>query len=462
MNCGISGAPCKQPVVTPQGHVYEHSLLLKHIQQNHTDPASGTPLTEDQLIVLAHPTPATPVARLPSVASIPSLLVAFQNEWDAVVLQVFALKKDLHDARSQLANALYENDAAKRVVARLVQERDDARSKLLNQPHAPQPAQARSPSKKQEVAQPTEMQVDQNQTLLSAEWIAQIEAKSGVLATARRARKAPATLATPQDISGLSLISSTSTLHSKKDPKVNSLDMIKVGDETLLVSGGNDGTVYLFKDDMSGTFAWTKAHKKPVQQAAFVSAEVVVTASQDKTVKFLIIDAEKPDLKVLGTVEVHQDAVTGVACAPVDGLVASCSLDGTWALIDASDPAAPSVLCHISDAHQGGGYNRIAFHPDGLLLALATVAGSVHMYDIKTLKLVANLPIGSAVFSIAFSENGYHMACTGADVAVFFDLRSLAEMRRVSLPDAIQVKFDRSGKYAAVAHARTLTYTLLT
>jgi pre-mRNA-processing factor 19 len=68
----------------------------------------------------------------PSATSIPSLLVSLQNEWDATMLEVFTLKQQYVTLRQELSNALYENDAAKRVIARLVKERDEARHALEN------------------------------------------------------------------------------------------------------------------------------------------------------------------------------------------------------------------------------------------------------------------------------------------------------------------------------------------
>jgi pre-mRNA-processing factor 19 len=68
--------------------------------------------------------------RPPTVNSIPTLLSLFQNEWDALMLESFQLKQSYHQTRQELSNALYENDAAKRVIARLMKERDEARQQL--------------------------------------------------------------------------------------------------------------------------------------------------------------------------------------------------------------------------------------------------------------------------------------------------------------------------------------------
>jgi pre-mRNA-processing factor 19 len=141
--CAISGEPPQNPVVSSKsGHVYERRLILKYITDNGTDPITGEKLEESDLVSVkastfskiliasstessAAPNAAPP--RPPSYTSIPALLHALQNEWDALVLETFALKQQYNSTRQELSYSLYAQDAATRVVARLIRERDAAR-----------------------------------------------------------------------------------------------------------------------------------------------------------------------------------------------------------------------------------------------------------------------------------------------------------------------------------------------
>jgi len=110
------------------GTVFEKALIDSYIAEHSKDPITGEELAIEDLIELNTARIVKP--RPPTLTSIPALLSVFQNEWDALALESFALKKELSQVRQELSSAFYNNDAAIRVIARLTRERDEARDAL--------------------------------------------------------------------------------------------------------------------------------------------------------------------------------------------------------------------------------------------------------------------------------------------------------------------------------------------
>lgn len=122
MFCAISGEVPQEPVVSRKtGHLYEKRIVEKVIAAEGKCPITGTDMTNDDLIAVQANTVVRP--RPASASSIPGLLAMFQNEWDEVMLETFTLKQHLDATRQELSYALYQHDAACRVIARLMRER---------------------------------------------------------------------------------------------------------------------------------------------------------------------------------------------------------------------------------------------------------------------------------------------------------------------------------------------------
>lgn len=114
--------------LTKLGKIYEKRLIESYILENGEEPETNEVLTLDDLVDLKPPRVVRP--RPPTLTSIPSLLSVFQNEWDALALETYTLHQTLQQTRQELSTALYQHDAAVRVIARLSRERDEARDAL--------------------------------------------------------------------------------------------------------------------------------------------------------------------------------------------------------------------------------------------------------------------------------------------------------------------------------------------
>jgi pre-mRNA-processing factor 19 len=113
---------------TKTGVVYEKRLIEQYINEHGTEPSTGDALAADDLLPINSSRIVRP--RPPTLTSIPALLATFQNEWDSLALETYNLREQLARTREELATALYQHDAAVRVIARLSKERDEARDSL--------------------------------------------------------------------------------------------------------------------------------------------------------------------------------------------------------------------------------------------------------------------------------------------------------------------------------------------
>lgn len=119
---------CRTPSHSQPGSVFEKRLIEAYIAEHGKDPVNGEELTTDELIDIKSQRVVRP--RPPTLTSIPSLLSVFQEEWDALALETYTLQQNLAQTRRELSAALYQHDAAVRVIARLTKERDEARDAL--------------------------------------------------------------------------------------------------------------------------------------------------------------------------------------------------------------------------------------------------------------------------------------------------------------------------------------------
>lgn len=152
----------------------------------------------------------------------------------------------------------------------------------------------------------------------------------------RRKRKAPPTLATPAELATFSLKHENVKLNTGKDPLINCLAAHQafIDGTPKILTAGQDGSSTLLTSSLE-VFASQKTHKKPVTSSCF-ARELILTASEDATVKAWSIDAAKNGHKFKNqwTYNVHSASVTAVEMHPINTHFITASMDSTWTLAD--------------------------------------------------------------------------------------------------------------------------------
>ncbi|KAJ4968616.1 hypothetical protein NE237_015317 [Protea cynaroides] len=465
MFCSISGVVPEEPAVSKKsGLLYEKRLIQRHIADYGKCPVTGEPLTMDDIVLVKTSEIVKP--RSSQAASIPGLLGIFQNEWDGLMLSTFALEQQLHMARQELSHALYQHDAACRVIARLKKERDEARL-LLAQAERQIPMSASAAAAANALALSNGKRASEDEELgpggkrirpgVSGDVIAELTECNSTLSQERKKRQIPPTLAPIDALERYTQLSSH-PLHKTSKPGILSVDIHPSKD--VIATGGVDTSAVIF-DHASGQILSTlSGHSKKVTSVKFVPRdELFITGSADKTVR-VWQGSENGNYNCRHILKDHTAEVQAVTVHATHSYFVTASLDNTWCFYDLS-----SGLCltQVGDASGSEGYTSAAFHPDGLILGTGTSEALVRIWDVKSQSNVAKFDghIGP-VTAMSFSENGYFLATSAQDGVKLWDLRKLRNFRTFSPYDSDTptnaVEFDHSGCYLAIAGSDIRVY----
>jgi len=262
-------------------------------------------MTADDLIELK--TSRTVRPKPPTFTSIPSLLSAFQNEWDALTLDSYNVRQQLTQTRQELATALYQHDAAIRVIARLTLERDEARDALSKVTIGAGSANTGDA-----------MQVDS--AGLPEDLADKVDATQEKLSKSRRKRPVPKEWATSEAIQSYTAVSTSEPLY----PGSNSLAVDASG-ETAIV-GGSDGVAGIYSLSEGKMLQALKVGGS-VTDAVFFGSQPVV-ASSNGAIK--IFDNGK-EAAVFTS---HAGAATALALHPSGEILASVGVDKSFVFYD--------------------------------------------------------------------------------------------------------------------------------
>ncbi|TKX24890.1 pre-mRNA-processing factor 19 [Elsinoe australis] len=423
MLCAISGEAPQHPVTSRKsGNVFEKRLIEQYIRENGTDPVNGEELSTDDLLDLQQPRVVKP--RAPQQTSIPALLASFQNEWDALILETYQLKQQLSETRQELSTALYYNDAAEKVIARLQKERDAARD-ALSRVTVTSAANGTNGDA---------MQVDG--PALPDAVISRIEQTQKELSSTRRKRPVPEDWATPDLVQSFDAVQTTDAIA----PGSTFLAVDASAD--LVLVGAADSTAVVYSVSQNKALYSVKCGGGSVLAGTWWGERTVVALS---TGEIKIFEQSKE----VATLSKHAGAVTSVSLHPCGDILASIGADKSFVLYDLQK------LAPLTQQYVGKGLSSAAFHPDGHLYSIGTIDGEIKLFDVKSLDNIHTFSSSASapVKALTFSENGTWLASIlqNSTSVTIWDLRKTAELKTIDIGVPLnQAAWDYTGQYLAV------------
>lgn len=435
-HCALSNEIPENPVVSPHsGSIFEKRLIVKYLEENGVDPVCGKEMSADELIELKTTSIIKP--KIPSATSIPALLKSLQDEWDATMLHSFSLRQQLQTTRQELSHALYQHDAACRVIARLTKELTAAREALATlKPKAPVPANVEEAG-----------EIEQG---LTEDVIEKITNRAAVLTADRkkRCKTIPEDLTKPDGIREFKTTSSQTGLHSVSKAGITALDVCPTNSKKI-ITGGNDYNAVIFDKETEQILTVLKGHSKKINSVIYhPNTENVITGSLDSQIRVWDIASSQ----TLQIVRAHESPISSISLHATGSYILSTSNDEQWAF---SDITTGKVFIKAGDQTTNHSLTVARFHPDGLIFGTGTSDSLIKIWDLKERSNVANFPGHSgAVSAMSFSENGYYLATSADDSVIkLWDLRKLKNFKTITLDEGYIVKdlsFDQTGNYLAV------------
>ncbi|KAL9034229.1 MAG: hypothetical protein Q9180_005522 [Flavoplaca navasiana] len=421
MLCAISGEPPQIPVASKKtGNIFEKRLIEAYIAENGRDPVTDEELSTDDLVDLKASNTVRP--RPPTLTSIPSLLSVFQNEWDALALESYTLRRQLTQTRQELSTALYQHDAAVRVIARLSKERDEAREALSGVSVHKGPA-----------TNGDAMQLDNPG--LSSKLIANVEATQARLSKTRRKRPVPADWVTADALNTFAPAEKTST----SIPNARSLAVNASCDSILL--GGSHGKIGVYSIQEEAITEELNTGPAQVTATLWIGTKAVASTSTGNVRMF---ESGQETASFSG----HSGEATAIASHPSGDILASVGVDKSYIFYDLTTNTIATQILTDSALTVAG------FHPDGHLFAAGGIDGQIKMFDVKTGTNAANLESTGPIEAISFSENGTWLASAakGFTSVSVWDLRKAAVIHTIDIASPIlALQWEYTGQFLAIA-----------
>jgi WD40 repeat protein len=190
-----------------------------------------------------------------------------------------------------------------------------------------------------------------------------------------------------------------------------------IGEDGLLASSGQDGTIRLWQGDGTPVQQPLVGHQEDVVALDFFpERQQLVSASYDGNVKLWQISrapAGVPAWKLIKTLSGHRDWVHDVRFSPNGRWIASASRDNTIKIWRVGQHSATLVSTLVVDAP----VFSISFSPDSRTLASAGFNG-VRLWSGQNFAQMKALPNTDAHIWVSFSPDGSRLVSSGFDRTV--------------------------------------------
>jgi len=394
LTCELSGEPIvtsKETIVaTPSGRICIKRLLLQKLTENGgMDPFETIrerPLSEDQLIELKINTIVPP---RPQATSLPNLLSMIQSEYDALVLELFETRKALEDTRRELSQALYQNDAAVRVVARLAMEKDAIQQELerWNASVGVTSKQTNDePESKRRKVDPSDTTLandlpEKDLTEMVNTWQRLHSQRKPMLKAAAASAPSRETVAT---------YTKTTTKNWHKSTCRNVLCMASHGGLLATAADDKQVVVYSSEDEM---VKFTFTTKNVPSCLDIYESLLAVCDSDGHLVVYSIEDGSSR-----GEIMLTDTQIVNVKVHPTTKHICLVSSDGR-VLVCVLEVGKLSIVAEFKGDNPVE-YTCGAVHPDGLLYAAGTRTGEIHMWDFKNRNLASTMKVSFGIFAV--------------------------------------------------------------
>ena len=431
LKCRLTGQIPHSPVITPNGVVYEKDAIEQYLLTNSQCPIDGVPLKKEDLIPLKIDEFEAYPAEVRN-SSFAQLLASLQAEYDSVQTELHSLRTKLATTQRELAQALYENDAARRVIARMY-------TIIQNGGY-----NAESVQPSIEISEPSAP--DLHEFFFS---------NARQISSQRRHEKISR--------SDLSLSLSAKYLNFQnltipsRLPEDSFLTAIDSQPSQILLIGSSNGTILAIDWFQQQVLSLVQAHRYPII-ALDSSADHTHTLSAD-TNGFIALwnrdDTSDDTSTILTKPYITTDLnspIVSIQWHPAYQHIFVCLQNGHLLMLDAN---TLEVVC--STEAKGHEYCTASLHCDGYIIAAGfsepdpeTGAGTLEIWDACFEKLVQTIPLPTPPIDVKFSPAGKLLAVAGPnyirlllanDTTRFLDIKTKAEITGITFDDAGYMMF---------------------